>query len=57
MADRTCAVLEKMKVGFNYPIPWNVYGIYLGSGNPPGASPRMERMDQEPQGKPIRTEE
>src|SRR6187399_338846 len=35
-----------MKVGFNYPVPWNVYGIYLGSGNPPGTSPGMDVWPQ-----------
>jgi len=30
-----------MLVGVNYPVPWNVYGIYLGSGNPPGSCPGM----------------
>lgn len=30
-----------MMVGVNYPVPWNVYGIYLGSGNPPGSCPGM----------------
>lgn len=29
-------------VGVNYPVPWNVYGIYLGSGNPPGSCPGMD---------------
>lgn len=42
MSGRTCAVLNKMMVGFNYPHPWNVYGIYLGSGNPPGSQPGMD---------------
>lgn len=27
-----------MRVGFNYPYPWNAYGIYLGSGNPWGSN-------------------
>lgn len=27
-----------MRVGFNYPYPWNAYGIYLGSGNPYGSN-------------------
>lgn len=31
-----------MMVGINYPVPWNVYGIYLGSGNPPGSCPGMD---------------
>ncbi len=31
-----------MLVGVNYPVPWNVYGIYLGSGNPPGSCPGMD---------------
>lgn len=31
-----------MMVGVNYPVPWNVYGIYLGSGNPPGSCPGMD---------------
>jgi len=31
-----------MLIGFNYPHPWNAYGIYLGSGNPPGSQPRMD---------------
>lgn len=31
-----------MMLGLNYPHPWNVYGIYLGSGNPPGSQPGMD---------------
>lgn len=31
-----------MLVGLNYPHPWNVYGIYLGSGNPVGSQPGMD---------------
>ncbi|HEU5073106.1 MAG TPA: hypothetical protein VFU02_03020 [Polyangiaceae bacterium] len=31
-----------MMVGVNYAAPWNVYGIYLGSGNPPGSCPGMD---------------
>ena len=31
-----------MLVGLNYPHPWNVYGIYLGSGNPAGSQPGMD---------------
>jgi len=27
-----------VRVGFNYPYPWNAYGIYLGSGNPCGSN-------------------
>lgn len=46
MTDRSAVAFAKMKVGFNYPIPWNAYGIYLGSGNPPGASPGMDVWTQ-----------
>ena len=31
-----------MMLGLNYPHPWNVYGIYLGSGNPAGSQPGMD---------------
>jgi len=31
-----------MMLGLNYPHPWNVYGIYLGSGNPPASQPGMD---------------
>lgn len=35
-----------MRVGFNYPYPWNAYGIYLGSGSPPGSNPRLGRWPE-----------
>lgn len=31
-----------MRVGFNYPYPWNAYGVYLGSGNPYGSLPALD---------------
>jgi hypothetical protein len=31
-----------MRVGFNYPYPWNAYGVYLGSGNPYGSNPALD---------------
>ena len=32
-----------MRVGFNYPYPWNAYGVYLGSGKPCGSNPALDR--------------
>lgn len=32
----------KMIVGFNYPFPWNAYGIYFGGGHPPGSNRAMD---------------
>jgi hypothetical protein len=31
-----------MRVGFNYPYPWNAYGVYLGSGNPCGSNAALD---------------
>jgi hypothetical protein len=31
-----------LRVGFNYPYPWNAYGIYLGSGNPCGSNAALD---------------
>lgn len=36
----------EMRVGFNYPYPWNAYGIYLGSGAPPGSNPQLGRWPE-----------
>jgi hypothetical protein len=31
-----------VRVGFNYPYPWNAYGVYLGSGNPWGSNSALD---------------
>jgi hypothetical protein len=40
--ERVCAVVKKPLVGFNYPVPWNAYGIYFGGGNPPASNPAID---------------
>lgn len=40
--ERVCAVVRKPLVGFNYPVPWNAYGIYFGGGNPPASNPAID---------------
>jgi len=37
------ATAHRLEVGFNYPWPWDKYGIYLGSGSPPGADPSLSK--------------
>lgn len=32
-----------MKIGLNYPFPWNAYGLYFGGGRPPGSAPELDR--------------
>ncbi len=39
----TAVPRRKTRVGYNYPWPWDKYGIYFGGGSPPGSDPLMEK--------------
>jgi hypothetical protein len=33
---------RKLRIGLNYPWPWDAYGTYFGSGSPPGSSRALD---------------